>query len=338
MARAGLACQIHDIPTSAYPTPAKRPLNSRLDCSGIAAAFGLPFYNGRTAANLNLDNFANLSQDHWRPVEVLADAITILSGNFRDGSLVDGFTQATPPNQGGGTSSYMNQNRPTLANTLSPNDWVRETTADGSPVWVDRNGTYYRSNSGSSGALEPFYSEYDTDALWTNFTRNNERQRNTQSAATSFINATFVSGLVPQRPLQGYGGLHNFVRFLENWGGIDLHIAGSFIQLNFSTNATGPFEHDAWHPTQDPDPDPAVERFDYYSPPRRRWGYDVALLYVPPAPAARRFVNIGAPRSEYYRELPADDHYIANLRCAKDKDDEFIFALEEIRGTCPPPA
>jgi dTDP-4-dehydrorhamnose reductase len=42
MARAGLACQIHDIPTSAYPTPAKRPLNSRLDCSGIAAAFGLP--------------------------------------------------------------------------------------------------------------------------------------------------------------------------------------------------------------------------------------------------------------------------------------------------------
>jgi dTDP-4-dehydrorhamnose reductase len=42
MARAGLACQIHDIPSSAYPTPAKRPLNSRLDCSGIAAAFGIP--------------------------------------------------------------------------------------------------------------------------------------------------------------------------------------------------------------------------------------------------------------------------------------------------------
>jgi dTDP-4-dehydrorhamnose reductase len=42
MARAGLACQIHDIPSSAYPTPAKRPLNSRLDCSRIAAAFGIP--------------------------------------------------------------------------------------------------------------------------------------------------------------------------------------------------------------------------------------------------------------------------------------------------------
>ena len=42
MTRAGLACQIHDIPSSAYPTPAKRPLNSRLDCAGFTAAFGIP--------------------------------------------------------------------------------------------------------------------------------------------------------------------------------------------------------------------------------------------------------------------------------------------------------
>jgi dTDP-4-dehydrorhamnose reductase len=40
MARAGLACVINDIPSAAYPTPAKRPLNSRLDCSGLAA-FGV---------------------------------------------------------------------------------------------------------------------------------------------------------------------------------------------------------------------------------------------------------------------------------------------------------
>ena len=36
MAKAALPCQITDIPTSAYPTPAKRPLNSRLDCTGLA--------------------------------------------------------------------------------------------------------------------------------------------------------------------------------------------------------------------------------------------------------------------------------------------------------------
>lgn len=41
MARAGLACTINDIPTSAYPTPAQRPGNSRLDCSGFTKAFGV---------------------------------------------------------------------------------------------------------------------------------------------------------------------------------------------------------------------------------------------------------------------------------------------------------
>ena len=41
MARAGLACAVNDIPSSAYPTPAKRPQNSRLDCSGFERAYGV---------------------------------------------------------------------------------------------------------------------------------------------------------------------------------------------------------------------------------------------------------------------------------------------------------
>ena len=40
-ARAGLACEVEDIPTSAYPTPAARPANSRLDCSATLSAFGI---------------------------------------------------------------------------------------------------------------------------------------------------------------------------------------------------------------------------------------------------------------------------------------------------------
>ncbi len=42
MHQAALPCRIDDIPTSAYPTPARRPLNSRLDCSLLQATFGIP--------------------------------------------------------------------------------------------------------------------------------------------------------------------------------------------------------------------------------------------------------------------------------------------------------
>lgn len=41
-AQAGLSCQVSDIPSSAYPTPAARPLNSRLDCALLETVFDIP--------------------------------------------------------------------------------------------------------------------------------------------------------------------------------------------------------------------------------------------------------------------------------------------------------
>lgn len=40
MQQAGLDCEIADIPTEAYPTPARRPLNSRINCDTLSV-FGL---------------------------------------------------------------------------------------------------------------------------------------------------------------------------------------------------------------------------------------------------------------------------------------------------------
>lgn len=37
----GLPCEVTDIPSSDYPTPAPRPLNSRLDCTTISDSFGI---------------------------------------------------------------------------------------------------------------------------------------------------------------------------------------------------------------------------------------------------------------------------------------------------------
>ncbi|MFH7244918.1 MAG: hormogonium polysaccharide biosynthesis protein HpsA [Spirulina sp.] len=290
--------------------------------------FGNDFYNKRTT--LNTAKFTVLDKDHWRPVELLSDAITILSNNFKDGAVEDGILANRPNSEGAATSSYMNQNRPTSPSTNLVRSQLETGTAantaptNGSPPYVDRNGTYHIT------ATTPFYNEYNTNAKWTNFdTNEGERRRNLQTADETFVNATFVGGIVPKRAKQSYGGLHNYPRFIETWNGKNLFISGSFIQLNFSTGSTGPFEQDAWEADEAPQ---NAEPIGYYSPPNRRWGYDVGLLYLPPAPAARRFVTIGSPRSEYYRELPADDPYVVNLRCAKDKDGNLI-----LNGLCPDP-
>ena len=38
----GLPVTVSGIPTSSYPTPAARPLNSRLDCTAMQNIFGIP--------------------------------------------------------------------------------------------------------------------------------------------------------------------------------------------------------------------------------------------------------------------------------------------------------
>lgn len=40
-AEAGMTVAVTDIPTAEYPTPARRPLNSRMDCTATEAAFGI---------------------------------------------------------------------------------------------------------------------------------------------------------------------------------------------------------------------------------------------------------------------------------------------------------
>jgi len=48
MRAAGLACQVEGIPSSDYPTPARRPLNSRLDCASFERDFGVARPDWRT--------------------------------------------------------------------------------------------------------------------------------------------------------------------------------------------------------------------------------------------------------------------------------------------------
>ncbi|WP_392531762.1 hormogonium polysaccharide biosynthesis protein HpsA [Nostoc sp. C117] len=179
-----------------------------------------------------------------------------------------------------------------------------------------------------------------------------------QASATNF-NLVVAAGDTPARvgssAYEINGGLHNFVRFLENWGGIDTNINGSFIQFKRSIFASAPFQAfvrpgPTTPPATTSDPNntdaaslaknnsiffrvlnsdrpgytsdstfitnPSGEA-PYYIPPNRNWGFDVALLAQNPDLFAQRFVTPAAdPPNEYFREVGRDDLWVQTLLCA----------------------
>jgi hypothetical protein len=216
------------------------------------------------------------------------------------------------------------------------------------PVRFDRNGIPYRTSvavsgstvtigtayaphprsygSGSNaGNMISFYQPQSGTPAYPNFfsssSSKSERFNNQhRAAATTRVNALLVGGIIPTRAHQSYGGFHNFPRLLEYWtdpstaaNSSALYISGGFFQLNFSTQATAPYDQDSWEPGVQPPTASNTFNISFYGAAKRIWGYDVALQYSSAAPIARRFVTVGRPRSEFYRELPLDDPYIQNL-------------------------
>ncbi len=352
------------------------------------------FYNQRQTRETR---FADPLQDRWRPSEILADAISVVSETLCDGSLIDTFmttasttdtlaettysgrattdsgvafpngfypyrrttgdtggatvynnilnglygTGCTGTDTSGQRTTFLNQNRPNLA--LPANwSWMRENPNDiFSPVEISRNGqgmvwpplpattvplvddvtdttapfAKVAATTGSSGAAyastvpsEPrMAGPYNANPVLGTYD-DITAGRPTQNAQATRVNTIIVSGLVPSRQNQSYGGLHNFPRFIENWS--NLWFAGSFLQLNFSNYATAPFDSEATEPGTNPT---TAERIPYYGAPQRLWGYDVALQLAPAGPAASRFVTASRARNEFYSEPPANDPYINNL-------------------------
>ena len=275
------------------------------------------FYD-RESENLDPD-FARPNTDDWRPAEVLADAVTILSAQFCDGSIEDTFTTAGQ-NTGGARldnaaladygcdgspdnrTSYLNQQRPQNGTPT----WQRQSAAadgsainEGSPIVIDRNGNPIETDGTANGT-----------AYSNNFFNNLEDHAHSR-AASQTVNLSIISGIVPSRQDQPYGGLHNFPRLTEDWGDVALTMSGTFFQLNFSTAATAPYDQEVWERGEQPTND--QDRFPYYDPPQRLWGYDVAFQYVQAPPIASRFASSSPERSEFYSEPTIDDPYIAQL-------------------------
>jgi Tfp pilus assembly protein PilX len=118
------------------------------------------------------------------------------------------------------------------------------------------------------------------------------------------------------------GGLHNFVRFLENWNvanktddAVAAEILGSFIQTGRSAYATGPFRallNGGYQIVGN------QNRAPFYIAPKRVWGYDVGLLSQSPDLFAQKLVRIPDDLpDEFFREVGRDDQWVKTLLCAE---------------------
>lgn len=296
-------------------------------------------------------DFASITTDEWRPSEILADAISILSDNFCDGSIFDAY-QSTNTRINNIRLSDQENNRRDATNAPLPwrslyncesvaNSKTQSSYTNGYFPRVQlTNNTHQLNQQGSkSGFTEYWHHEnpFDTKSPYAITRQGNPRTpqnanpyvglywpigsyqeaKRPNPANEISVNSIIISGIVPSRPWQTYGGLHNFPRFLENWKNQDLRISGSLMQLNFSHTSTGPYDHDAWEVEDLAQPlagDGLNQLIRYYSAPGRLWGYDVGLQKGVAGPLAKRFVSGAEPtRSEFYSEPPADDPYIYNL-------------------------
>jgi len=303
-------------------------------CDGsIADTFVIPDFVKPTPPDFKPD-FKLVPSDNFdlssNPRAQYNDPSTSKSGLFGPGCTGNGFT------------SFHNRNLP--RRVLDPNwEWVRENSSDATlpqrntnpalNYWADFTSPIKISRAGQpliQAPQEPppgipvkqpalprsvlYGTRFGNNSYYAIGTGDDGGKKLTPAIQTR-INSIVVSGIVPSRKSQAYGGLHNFPRFLEDWGNKPLNFMGSFLQLSFSNYGTGPFESEAWEVGQSVE---GSENLGYYTPPLRLWGYDVALQLSPAGPAATRFVTSSKSRNEFYNEPPVNDPYI-NLLCKAAK-------------------
>jgi hypothetical protein len=170
------------------------------------------------------------------------------------------------------------------------------TVASENPVYVQANYNADSSGFGTGNAAAAVIADAVT-LLSNNWSDLNSFKNPTRlasgrrNATTTWYRFAVISGktLSFPRPTWGSaedygtdGGLHNFLRFLENWGGQSCNYMGSLVSLYYSEYANGTFKCCS----------------TVYSAPARNFSFDgnfLDLSKLPPgAPQFRDIVNVGS--------------------------------------------
>ena len=165
--------------------------------------------------------------------------------------------------------------------------------------WIAAWKTTERSNSNKRDgeilgtAIYPFKVPYDSaSGSWTSGTSSKIKL----DASFSEYSTALLMGLVPTGKNgwnQTSGGLHNFPRFLEDWGGVDCRIRGSLVALFECRIANDP-----WN-------------LRVYTPPNRIWGFNLLFdsgVMPPLTPKTVQIRRVGAndiTKDDYNAKLTA---------------------------------
>lgn len=97
-----------------------------------------------------------------------------------------------------------------------------------------------------------------------------EKKYKDRAASNTKVNAVCMQGIVPSANNNYSGGVENYFRLLENWGGDSLTFSGSLINMWESTRALGKWKYGG----------------PVYDAPNRVWSWDTALGGVDGPPGA----------------------------------------------------
>ncbi|MEH2241421.1 hormogonium polysaccharide biosynthesis protein HpsA [Nostoc sp.] len=238
------------------------------------------------------------------------------------------FSSSHPDNTANSLWFYSNNSDNNPPTVLSPSTFTATTTTQPalSPVLQIR----VAFSTSNENAFDVLGSGSVQNSYWL------------QWATSTTFNLAAAGADTPARPTEDNGGLHNFVRLLENWNpsdSIPAYIAtinGSFIQRTRSAYATAPFlaylngSSLTAYPTNN-----GGGQIPYYQPPNRQWGYDVALLSQSPDAFSQKLaITPNNKPNEYFREVGRDDTWVQTLLCAKKASDSSYAVDADQRPSC----
>ena len=249
-----LSAGIAGTPDGVLESPVGKSSPEDDNLNGVLDNFGA----NNLGLGFNVNNAINPGSSSPNPYVRISACINIARKNWVSGArhalrLVDG-SLGNVPTQPGGTGGFtVASDNPVYilgnynADSTEQGVWTTETTpptGEAAASIIADSVTLLSNNFATGGTTPPSVGDIQTFLYpFAEASRNSASTTYYRVAISSGKNKTFQSPSWNTTVDYGTdGGVHNFLRFIENWGGQTLYYKGSMVSLYYSTYATGAFK------------------------------------------------------------------------------------------------